>query len=144
MQLTEGFMTDSKLPLALFIMRVTIAAFFAIWAIEKFVKPDTTGRIWAKFYLIEGLPHAGSYAIGVLQLLLVIALLLGIWKFWSTGALMLMHGVSTLSTWALLIDPYSGSNHLFWAAVPTLGALIALFLLRDEDTLYTLGNSRDG
>ncbi|NNL89991.1 MAG: hypothetical protein HKP25_13065, partial [Marinicaulis sp.] len=39
-----------------------------------------------------------------------------------------------------IFDPFSGSNHLFLAAIPVLGALIALFMLRHEDTMLTLSS----
>lgn len=130
----------SKLTLSLFILRVSVAAFFAVWALEKFIKPESTVGIFEGFYGISGLPLWAVYVIGAVQLALIIAFL--VWAKFRTvsvGALLLMHAGSTLSTWQQLIDPYSGPNHLFWAAVPALGALIALFILRDEDRLFTVG-----
>lgn len=130
----------TKLTLSLFILRVTVAAFFAVWALEKFIKPESTVMIFESFYGIGGLPLAAVYVIGAVQLALIIAFL--VWAKFRTvsvGLLLLMHAGSTLSTWQQLIDPYSGPNHLFWAAVPALGALIALFILRDEDRLWTVG-----
>ncbi len=129
----------SPLRLALFIMRVSLVIFFAVWAIEKFVKPDTTARIWEKFYLIADLPEVASYAVGVLQVTLIVLFALGLFKLISYGALMLMHGVGTVMAYQPLLAPYEGVNHLFYAAIPVLGALVALFILRREDTLFTLG-----
>lgn len=131
--------TQGKLKLSLAILRYTLAAFFAVWVIEKFVKPESTQGIWKAFYFVSELPLEASYAIGVLQGVILICFVLGLFKFWSYGLLMVMHAFSTASTWAQLVDPYSGGNHLFWAAVPALGALIVLFILRDEDTVGTIG-----
>lgn len=130
----------SKLTASLFVLRVTVAAFFAVWALEKFIKPESTVGIFESFYGISGLPLWAVYAIGAVQVALILAFL--VWAKFRTvsvGLLLLMHAGSTLSTWQQLIDPYSGPNHLFWAAVPALGALIALFILRDEDRLWTVG-----
>ncbi len=124
---------------ALLIMRLTLAAFFAVWVLEKFLHPEKTQAIWARFYLVADLPVEASYAIGAVQAVVLIGFVLGIAKFWTTGFLMVIHGLSTLSTWQPLLDPYTGVNHLFWAAVPTLGALIALWMLRDDDTLLSFG-----
>ncbi len=136
-------MTNSNLKTALFILRLTITIFFAVWAFEKFIKPETTVAIWAAFYHVDALPLTASYAIGVLQSAAVLCFFLGILKFWTYGLLMLMHGVGTIFTYERLFDPYTGSNHLFIAAIPVLGALVALFLLRESDTLFTVGgNSR--
>ncbi len=131
-------MAERKLALSLFIIRVTVAAFYSIWAIEKFIKPETTVAIWKSFYMVENLPLEASYAIGALQAAAVLCFLLGLFKFWSYGFLTAIHVVGTVLTYERLFDPYSGGNHLFWAAVPTAGALIALFILRREDTLFTL------
>jgi len=129
-----------ELKVSLFVMRLTVAAFFAVWALEKILHPEITAGIFANFYGIENLPAAASYALGAVQLLFIAGfLLLGRWRIITTGALLAMHAVSTLSTWQQLINPYEGPNHLFWAAVPALGAMIALFLLRDEDTMFTFG-----
>ncbi len=127
----------AKQQIALATLRYSLAAFFGVWAIEKFVKPGNTTAIWSHFYHIDGVGEIASYAIGSVQLAIIALFVLGLFKFWSYGALMVMHGLTTLSTWAHLIDPY-GKNHLFWAGVPTLAALIALWLLREEDTLGTL------
>ncbi|MEM9014838.1 MAG: hypothetical protein AAGB02_06995 [Pseudomonadota bacterium] len=131
-------MSDQRLKISLFILRLTVAAFFAIWAAEKFIKPDVTARIWEAFYMVSNLPYAASYAIGGLQALAIFCFFFGILKFWSYGFLMLIHGLGTVLTYDRLLNPYDGGNHLFWAAVPTLGALIALFIMRHEDTLFTI------
>lgn len=132
-------MADANIKKALFIIRLGITIFFAVWALEKFVKPETTIAIWEHFYHVNALPVAAAYAIGALQATAVLCFFFGVLKFWSYGFLMLMHAGSTIFSYEQLLNPYSGSNHLFVAAIPVLGALIALFLLRKHDTLLTLG-----
>jgi hypothetical protein len=129
----------ANLPRALFALRASIAIFFAVWAVEKFVKPETTAAIWSKFYLVDGLPHEMSYLIGAIQLLVVILFALGLFKTWTYGFFLTIHALGTLSTWQVLITPYEGGNHLFVAVIPVLGALVALFLMRREDTWLSLG-----
>lgn len=124
---------------ALFALRISIAVFFSIWAIEKFVKPETTAAIWSKFYLVDGLPTEVAYMIGAIQLLAVVLFALGLFKLWTYGFFLTIHALGTLSTWQILITPYQGSNHLFVAAIPLLGALLALFLMRRDDTWLSLG-----
>jgi len=129
---------NQKLGLAL--IRYSVAAFFAVWAIEKFVKPEVTGRIWSHFYGVDGVGPSASCAIGAFQLLVIALFALGLFRFWTYGALMVMHAVSTLSTWKHLVDPYNPDHtHLFWAGVPTLAAIAALWLMRKDDTLGTIG-----
>ena len=131
-------MAGSSLKLALFTLRLTLAIFFAVWALEKFLKPETTVAIWKAFYLVESLPLEASYVIGVIQGVAVLCFLLGIAKTWSYGFFLLIHTVGTFLTYEKLLDPYTGVNHLFVAAIPVTGALLALFLLRKEDTFLSL------
>lgn len=129
----------ANLKVALLVLRLSLAAFFAVWVLEKFVKPESTSAIWAHFYFFDQMPAMGPYIIGAVQAAILLAFVLGVLKFWSYGLLMVMHALSTLSTWSQLLHPYDGGNHLFWAGVPALGAFVALFLLRKEDTLFSLG-----
>ncbi len=79
------------------------------------------------------------YAIGIVQVLIVLCFALGVLRTWSYGLVMLMHAGSTLSSWPQYLDPFEGANLLFFAAWPMLAACIALFLLREYDRLFTLG-----
>lgn len=128
----------SNLPIALVIMRITIGLFLAPWVVEKFTQPETTAKIFAAFYFVDNLPLAASYGIGVLWAALLLAFLVGFQKRISYGLVMLFHGFGTLSTWRVLAPWLETHNHLFLAAIPTLGAMIALYLLRDHDTLLSL------
>ena len=81
---------------------------------------------------MEGIPSRGGppccYS-GSAFLLFVAGLL----KTWTYGAILIFHGVSTLSAFAKYLQPFD--NLLFFAAWPMLAACAALFLLRDYDTL---------
>lgn len=137
-----------KLQISLALIRISTTLFFLVWSIEKIVKPEATQKIFQTFYFIN-LPIYGSYILGILQTLIILLFAAGLFKTWSYGALLGMHLVSVLSTYQRLLNPYEGPNHLFWAAVPALAALIALFLLRDSDRFLTLnyfktkGNSNE-
>ena len=135
-QLTRPSATDAvRLPLLL--IRLSAAAFFLVWSLEKILVPEKQQGVFEAFY--GGAQPVGVIvALGVVQTLIVLAFAAGAFRTWTYGALLAMHAVSTLSTVGRLIEPYEGLNHLFWAAVPTLAALLALFLLRRYDTLLSL------
>ncbi|MGB3403619.1 MAG: hypothetical protein WBA77_13105 [Microcoleaceae cyanobacterium] len=128
---------EGKLLISLAIIRITIGIFFLVWSIEKIIAPELAQRVFKNFYFSEISPGV-SVIIGIIQTLIVIAFLLGLFKTFSYGALLGMHAVSVFSTYQQLLNPYQPPNHLFWAAVPVLGALIALFLLRKSDRLFTV------
>lgn len=134
---------DTRAPgeserIALAIVRVSLALFLLLWGLEKFVIPDATVGIWGRFYGLE-IGRGIVPLIGGLESLLAIMIGLGLWRRLSYGLGAVVHGVSVLSSWRELIDPwglFSGGrpNHLFLAGVPVLAAFIVLYLLRERDT----------
>lgn len=130
-----------QLGISLALIRFSTGIFFLIWSIEKIINPEITQRVFSRFYFIEISPSI-SIIVGIVQTLIVLAFMAGLFKLWTYGVILGMHAVSTLSTYKELLNPYEPPNHLFWAAVPLLAALIALFLLREEDNLLTLTNSK--
>ncbi len=122
--------------LGLFILRIGLASLFLLWGIDKIVAPESTVKIFSFFYKIP-ISVDLSYALGALEIIFSIVFAAGLWKRSIYGLGVILHGVSTLSTYKQLLDPF-GQNHLFIAAIPLLAGYIALYLLRDQDTLWTL------
>ena len=136
-------MTDErKLQIGLAIIRLSTGVFFLVWSLRKLFQPESTQSIFSTFYFIGNVSPVVSYVIGAIQTLIILVFMAGLFKTWTYGALLGMHTVSVLSTYERLLNPYERPNTLFWAAVPTLGALVALFLVRDKDQLLTLGKRR--
>jgi uncharacterized membrane protein YphA (DoxX/SURF4 family) len=120
-------------PRALLVLRLTIGVFLLQWGIEKFVVPQNTPAIWGYFYGVD-IPEVTAYAFGVAEVALAACFFLGMFRTIAYGAAIVIHAVSVVVSWRQLIDPWGDSaNHLFIAAVPVLGAMIALFLLRHWD-----------
>ncbi|MCA1767143.1 MAG: hypothetical protein LC639_02785 [Idiomarina sp.] len=123
---------EQKLPWALLALRVGIFIVMFVWALDKFVNPGHTAAIFEGFYGISGLSATIATVLGAVQVLLCLAFLLGLWKTITYGIILVLHGVSTLSSFPQYLDAFN--NLLFFAAWPMLAACIALFLLRDYDT----------
>ncbi len=123
---------------ALFILRASMVIFLTPWVIEKFTHPEITAKIFAHFYKIPNLPLWGSYLVGFGWAILLLAFAIGYKKKISYGLVMLFHGVSTLASIPNMIPGLDGYNHLFLAGIPVLGGLIALYMLRDYDTILTV------
>ena len=132
--------SEQQLKIGLLLIRLSTGIFFLVWSIEKLIYPEITQKVFSRFYTIEISP-AVSYGVGILQTIIVLAFMAGLFKTWTYGLILGMHAVSTLSTYKELLNPYQPPNHLFWAAVPLLAALVALFLVRKEDKLFTLGGN---
>jgi len=128
---------ERKLQIGLALIRISTGAFFLVWSIEKIISPEAAQRIFQKFYFLT-ISNPIAVGIGIIQTLIVVIFMMGLLKTFSYGTVLGMHLVSVISTYQQLFNPYAPGNQLFWAAVPTLAAIIALFLLRDEDQLLTL------
>src|SRR2546428_8613765 len=81
---------DRRIPAALLILRFFLAVFLLQWSIEKLILPDAAERIARGFYGVT-LPVQASYALGVAELVLSLALLLGLYRTISYGLALLVH-----------------------------------------------------
>ena len=59
---------DKRIPAALLILRFFLATFLLQWSIEKLILPGAAARIASNFYGVT-LPVAGSYALGIPELI---------------------------------------------------------------------------
>ncbi|MFK8043565.1 hypothetical protein [Congregibacter sp.] len=125
------------LELSLLLLRLSVFLVMFVWTMDKFVNPEHSGRVFEHFYGVDGLSPTVFMVLGGLQLILVIAFVLGLKKRLTYGLVMLLHAGSTLSSWAQYVDAFN--NLLFFAAWPMFAACIALYLMRDHDQLWSLG-----
>lgn len=128
--------STAKLGWSLFLLRLGVFIVMLMWTLDKFVSPGHTAAIFENFYGISGLSATLATVIGVLQLVLIVAFVVGYHKTISYGLVTLLHGISTLSSFPQYLDAFS--NLLFFAAWPMLAACIALFILRDHDHKLTV------
>jgi len=128
------------LPLSLLLLRLGIALVMGVWAADKFVNPAHAQAVFENFYGLAGTGVSIVTLIGVFQAAVVVLFTVGLWRTWTYGIVLLMHGASTLSSWKQYLDAFD--NLLFFAAWPMFAACIALFLLRTHDTLLNLDAMR--
>lgn len=133
--------SNSPLKLSLLLLRLGVFIVFFMWSLRKLLFPESTVKIFSNFYFIDAMTVNVSYVIGVIQIAIVVAFLLGIKKRVTYGILFLMHFFSTILSYEKYFDPWSSPNLLFFAAWPMLAAIAALYLMRDEDTLFTIGKN---
>jgi len=128
--------SQSKIATALFTLRISVFVVLLVWTLDKFVNPAHAGHVYEHFYLIGGLGAAAFTLIGLLELVLCAAFVLGYRKRLSYGLVLVLHAVSTLSSYQQYLDPFR--NLFFFAAWPMLAACFALYYLRDLDSKWTL------
>jgi hypothetical protein len=129
---------DRSLLISLAILRLSTAFFLSIWAIDKILNTSRAGKTFSKFYISVD-ESTVILVLGCIQLLIILLFAAGLFKFFTYGAVLLMHTVSVAASYQIYMDPLSRPNILFWAAIPVLGGMIALFLLRNQDRFLTIG-----
>lgn len=121
---------------ALAILRIALGLFLLVWGLEKFIVTERSAAIYGYFYGVSA-STAMAYALGALESVLAVAIIVGAFRRWSYGIGLLVHAATSVATVRLIIDPWgliSGEpQHLYLAAVPILAAFAALYLLRDLD-----------
>jgi len=131
---------DERIPRALLLLRLSVFLVMFMWTMDKFLSPGHTAQVYTYFYRIAGLGNGVSYAIGAGELLLLLAFLVGYQKGFTYGAVLALHGMSTLAAFRQYLAPLS--NLLFFAAWPMLAACFALYTLRDLDTRWVMGSRK--
>ena len=96
---------DKRIPAALLILRFFLGTFLLQWSIEKLILPDAAARIATNFHGVT-LAAPASYALGVAELILSLALLFGFYRTVSYGLSLLVHTVTVVVSWRQLFDPW--------------------------------------
>lgn len=139
-------MTSSRnTQLALFSLRLSIFILMVVWAYLKIAAPVSyagdgaeNAGIFAGFYGVS----VGAnivLAIGIAQIIFLLAYLAGLFKTITVGGVLLMNAASLLVSMPKILNPFEQPNLLFLASVPILGASLAHFLMRKDDTFLSLG-----
>jgi hypothetical protein len=125
----------NRVPAALLALRLTVFLVMLVWTLDKFLAPGHAAKVFRDFYFISDLAPTALYALGAVELAIIVGFVLGIAKTFTYGAVLAFHAISTLSSFSKYLNPAEG--RLYYAAWPMLAACFALFLLRDQDTLCT-------
>jgi hypothetical protein len=134
---TRPIDSDLRLKVALLGLRIAVFIVFAVWALDKIFNYQHNSGMVMHYYHIE-LPEWFLMSLGAAEAVLLLAFLAGLFKTFTYGLILLAHTVSTVvSSWRLL-PPYEIHQLLYFGSLPMLAACLALFLLRDRDTLITI------
>ncbi len=133
---------ERRLAVSLLLLRLSLGLVMMVWAFDKILNPGHGAAVFESFYGLSGIGeiadshdrHRSSTARRSFPA--------GAARTWTYGAVLLMHGVTTLVSWSAYLQPLK--NILFFAAWPMLAGLIALFLLRHEDRIASLGGRAGG
>ena len=113
-----------------------------MWASLKFFRPEWMQNIFTNRYGLEFVTKDLGIFIGTIQLVIVILFVIGYKRTIFYGLMLLMHLAGVYGSIGGIMNYTKYPNNLLLTTVPTLGALLALFLLRDED-IWTIDGRRD-
>lgn len=125
-----------KLQLPLLALRLGVFLVMLMWTLDKFLNPGHSSAVFANFYGIEGAGSALLSSVAAAEIVLLLLFVTGMFKKWTYGAVLILHAVSTLSSYKQYLAPFE--NLLFFAAWPMLAACFALFMLREYDNKLTI------
>ena len=96
---------QSRIPLALLTLRLSVFLVMLMWTLDKFVNPGHAAAVYENFYGIGNLGEAIFYLIGIAELVLILGFVIGYKKRLTYGAVFLLHGISTLSSYQQYLAP---------------------------------------
>lgn len=126
---------QERVARALFGLRLGVFVVMLMWTLDKLLNVPHATRIFAGFYGLALGPWV-FILLGAGESILVLAFVLGYKKRITYGAVLILHAISTMSSYRQYLDPFN--NLLFFAAWPMLAACVALYTLRDLDTKWTI------
>lgn len=137
--------SERNTQLALFSLRLTLFIMMILWAYLKFAAPGAyagdggeKAGIFASFYGIS-IGQNIVLGIGIAQIIFLLAYLAGLFKTITVGGVLLMNAITLLVSMPKILNPFEQPNLLFVASVPILGASLAHFLMRKDDTFLSMG-----
>ena len=134
-----------RLSFSLLLCRLGTVFIFGIWAYGTIIRPEIASGQLGKIYYIKGLPAGVMMSLGVLQLAIALAVLLGLFKTFTRGILLALSVLGVIMPTFLVgyvVSTIGLKPHpdiLYWAGFCVLACAFMTYWLRDEDTLFTLG-----
>lgn len=128
---------------ALLILRLGLAWFIFLWAIHKVLIPKQYQQL-AKWFDGVDVSFAQVYGMAAFQLLVCALVAIGILRYFSYSALLIMHFYTVTRRWEKFFDPFAINDKGFpinrnaVIDLAVLAALIALVLLIPLDR-WSLG-----
>ena len=123
---------------ALLILRFGLAWFLFVWAVNKILAPGQYARIWGFFHGIE-IDKVMPPIMGSLQIIICLAIALGLWRVVTYALGFLMHSVTMIVIFNDLIHPFIISDNGYPVnrnqsiALVAWVAFAAIWLLRHYD-----------
>ncbi|MEW5249455.1 DoxX family membrane protein [Microbulbifer sp. 2201CG32-9] len=124
---------------SLLLLRISLGLLLVIWGVDKIINVDHAILVSDHFYL--GLIKAPLMwnIFGILQTLLGLAVVLGLWRKFTYPVQAVINGATMLGVWKSIIDPMGlmleGTNVLFYPSLIVFASCLVLWAFRSEDQM---------
>lgn len=134
---TPTMNTSRTEALGLLILRLGLAWFLFVWAVSKILAPAQYEQLWGYFHGIA-IGATMPYVMGGLQIVVCLAMALGLLRTFTYGLALAMHSVTVAVIFPSLIAPFViddglPTNRGQAIAVAAWAGFAALWLLRRHD-----------
>jgi len=92
----------SSLPAALLGLRASVFMVMLMWTLDKFIRAGHAAKVYSNFYSLPEWGKSVFLFIGALELALLLGFVIGYKKRITYGLVLLLHAISTLSSYKLL------------------------------------------
>jgi len=129
---------DWQEPLGMLILRLGLAWFLFVWAVNKIFAPVQYQKLWGYFHGID-IGTTLPFVMGGLQIAICVMIAAGLWRPVSYALGFIMHSITIVVIFPSLIAPFvitNGfpTNRNQAIAVAAWAGFAALWLLRNRDT----------
>lgn len=124
------------------LLRAGMGLFLAAWGVDKLMATEGSVGIFSHFYGLD-VGAMAVQAFGAAELLLGLALAVGLFRVFTAWVQLFVNGVSTLASWKQILDPWGafgltdGGTHLFLASIVITAASVVL-VVNARDSRLTL------
>ena len=123
---------EIKLSYVLFMLRVGVFFYLLVWALDKLIRPSHGQMVFKNYYHLPELSLRMVNMIGIVELLILFAFVVGYKQSMTYAAIIIIHG---LATFVYFLNPWIWSQLAFYASWPVLAVCISLYILREYDVL---------
>ncbi len=127
-------------PLSLLLLRTGTGLLLSIWGLVKIAAPDASIGVSEKYYGGALSLDALQTPLGILQVLLGLTIVLGVFRKFVYPIQSIVLGLGLLAIWKYIADPLGlyllteeTRNLLFFPSFTVFAATLVLLAFRDED-----------
>lgn len=133
---------QNRLALSLLAIRLSLFLVLLMWTLDKFIRPEHASHVFERFYGLSGVTGHWMTMLAIIELFILLLFVLGLFKGLTYLAVLMFHTISVLSSYPAYFAPFSGTNLLFFAAIPMWAACLSLYVMRNDDCWLSLSKKK--